>query len=87
MVKHFFCTTILSGLCLLPSQVVRAQPVMENLGRGVVVVRSGETSAYIGWRLLGTDPAGVGFNLYRTTGAGRPRSSWPISRPDRYDGA
>ena len=47
-----------------------AQPVMENLGRGVVVVRTGETSAYVGWRLLGTDPAGVGFNVYRAAGAG-----------------
>jgi rhamnogalacturonan endolyase len=46
---------------------------MENLGRGVVAVRSGETAAYVGWRLLGTDPDGVGFNLYRTTGAGRPQ--------------
>jgi len=46
--------------------------VMENLGRGVVVMRSGGTSAYVGWRLLGTDPAGVGFNLYRAAGPGRP---------------
>lgn len=45
---------------------------MENLGRGVVAVRSGEKSAYVGWRLLATDPAGVGFNLYRTAGTGAP---------------
>jgi rhamnogalacturonan endolyase len=71
-VKHFLRTAIMAGSCLLPSQIVRAQPVMENLGRGVVVVRSGEKSAYIGWRLLGTDPEGVGFNLYRVAGSGRP---------------
>ena len=53
---------------------------MENLGRGVVVVRSGETSAYVGWRLLGTDPAGVGFNLYRAAGAGRPIRAEPGRR-------
>jgi rhamnogalacturonan endolyase len=49
-----------------------AQPVMENLGRGVVVVRSTETSAYVGWRLLGTDPAGIGFNVYRASGGTDP---------------
>jgi rhamnogalacturonan endolyase len=43
---------------------------MENLGRGLVVVRTSETSAYVGWRLLGTDPAGVTFNVYRASGDG-----------------
>jgi rhamnogalacturonan endolyase len=45
---------------------------MENLGRGVVVVRQAEASAYVGWRLLGTDPAAIGFNLYKAAGSGRP---------------
>jgi rhamnogalacturonan endolyase len=45
---------------------------MERLGRGVVAVRSGESSAYVGWRLLGTDPANVGFNLYRASGVTKP---------------
>ena len=27
---------------------------------------------YVGWRLLGTDPAGLAFNVYRATGAGAP---------------
>ncbi len=46
--------------------------LVENLGRGVVAIRTGETSVYVGWRLLGTDPAGTAFNLYRTTGTGAP---------------
>src|SRR5918995_224959 len=50
-----------------------AQPVMEKLGRGIVVVRTGETAAYIGWRLLATDPSSVGFNVYRAAGDARPR--------------
>ena len=53
-------------MCLLPCDSARAQPIMESLGRGIVVVRTGEASAYVGWRLLGTDPSGVAFNLYRT---------------------
>ncbi len=39
---------------------------MEYLNRGLVVVRSGATTAYVGWRLLGTDPADIAFNLYRS---------------------
>lgn len=37
---------------------------MEDLDRGLVSVRSG-TGNYVGWRLLGTDPPNVAFNLYR----------------------
>jgi rhamnogalacturonan endolyase len=65
-------TTLLTCACLLSPETARAQYVMENLGRGIIVVRSGETSAYVGWRLLGTDPDAVAFNLYRAAGAGKP---------------
>ena len=65
-------TAFLACACLLTSNTAAAQHVMENLGRGVIVVRSAERSAYIGWRLLGTDPEEVGFNLYRAAGTGRP---------------
>jgi hypothetical protein len=37
---------------------------MEDLDRGLVSVRSGAGN-HVSWRLLGTDPAGVAFNLYR----------------------
>lgn len=43
---------------------------MENLGRGVVAVRSDEGSALITWRLLGLDPETIGFNVYRSVGDG-----------------
>lgn len=65
-------TAVLACACLLSATTAHAQYVMENLGRGLIVMRSGETSAYVGWRLLGTDPDGVGFNVYRTAGAGSP---------------
>jgi hypothetical protein len=45
-----------------------AQRQLEKLGRGVVVMRTGTTSAYVGWRLLGTDPDDTRFNLFRVTG-------------------
>jgi rhamnogalacturonan endolyase len=43
---------------------------MENLGRGLVALRTGTNSAYIGWRMLGTDPSGISFNLYRSQNGG-----------------
>ncbi|MDW7980579.1 MAG: autotransporter-associated beta strand repeat-containing protein [Verrucomicrobiales bacterium] len=51
-----------------------AQRQMEKLGRGVVAVRTGTSSVYVGWRLLATDPPDTGFNLYRSTAGG------PITR-------
>ena len=43
---------------------------MENLGRGVVAIRSADDAAFISWRVLGLDPEDIGFNLYRATGDG-----------------
>ncbi|WP_084774495.1 carbohydrate-binding protein [Nonomuraea candida] len=43
---------------------------MENLGRGVVAVRSGAGEVLVSWRLLGLDPDGIGFNVYRSTAGG-----------------
>jgi rhamnogalacturonan endolyase len=39
---------------------------MEYLTRGVVAVRRDDGQVYVGWRLLGTDPDAVTFNLYRS---------------------
>jgi rhamnogalacturonan endolyase len=60
-----FATT---AWALLSAGPVQAQFLVENLGRGVVALRTAESSVYVGWRLLGTDPAGIAFNLYRATG-------------------
>jgi hypothetical protein len=40
---------------------------MECLDRGVVAVPS-EENVFVSWRLFGTDPANVAFNLYRKVG-------------------
>ena len=52
---------LLLAALLLP---VHARP-MEKLDRGLVAVRQADGSVYAGWRLLGDDPAGAAFNLYR----------------------
>jgi hypothetical protein len=43
---------------------------LESLGRGVVAVRSSSTSVLVSWRLLGLDPDGIGFNVYRSAAGG-----------------
>jgi rhamnogalacturonan endolyase len=49
-----------------------AQRVMENLGRGVVAVRSSDRNVYVGWRMLATDPPDIAFNVYRSTDSAEP---------------
>ncbi len=53
-------------------QTVTGPSLMENLGRGVVAVRSATTDVFVSWRVLGTDPPDTAFNLYRSTGGGAP---------------
>jgi hypothetical protein len=57
---------------LLIPALVSGQYVVENLGRGVVAVRASETTVYVGWRLLGTDPAEIAFNVYRSVNGATP---------------
>ncbi|WP_197088543.1 rhamnogalacturonan lyase [Rufibacter radiotolerans] len=42
-----------------------AQRHVENLGRGVVAVRTNDSQVFVSWRVLGTDLPKVAFNLYR----------------------
>lgn len=55
------------------SAFAHAQFRMEDLSRGVIAVRTGASQVYVGWRLFGTDPSGVGFNLYRSSNGGHAK--------------
>src|SRR5919205_75627 len=68
--KNLRTGLILAAALFLFAGVARAQYLMENLGRGVVAVRQNASDVYVGWRLLGTDPSTVAFNLSRSTGGG-----------------
>jgi rhamnogalacturonan endolyase len=73
--KSFFSASVrryLTAIVILFSTFAPAfaQRQMEKLGRGVVVLHSATSQAYVGWRLLATDPTDVGFNLYRSTAGG-----------------
>jgi hypothetical protein len=58
--------TILLLLFLAPGRLA-AQKQMERLNRGVVAVRTSSSQVYVGWRLFGNDPSGIGFNVYRNS--------------------
>ena len=58
--------TALFGCAFVQSSLAQRQ--MERLDRGVVAVKQTNGAVFVGWRMLGTDPDAVGFNLYRTSG-------------------
>jgi fibronectin-binding autotransporter adhesin len=70
----------------LPATPAHAQRQMEKLGRGVVALRTSSTQVYVGWRLLGTDPDSIGFNLYRIANGGAPLklNSQPLTNTTDY---
>jgi rhamnogalacturonan endolyase len=70
---------------LLGVSFIHAARVMERLGRGVVAVQEADGKVFVSWRLLGTDPTAIAFNLYRTTAtAPLPDPSRFGSRPDGH---
>ena len=70
--KHFLLRmALMAGIAMLSLSVGFAQRQMEKLTRGVIAMNVGEGKAYISWRLFGTDPDGIAFNLYKSVdGAG-----------------
>jgi hypothetical protein len=66
----FTVSFAICGISALPTKRQAAPRPMENLGRGVVAVRSSSNSTLVSWRLLGLDPETIGFNIYRSTNDG-----------------
>jgi hypothetical protein len=64
-----------------PDEVVTTPKQVEKLDRGLVAVRTGANEVYVGWRLFGTDPATIGFNLYRN---GVKLNTDPITNSTNY---
>ncbi|MFT0802245.1 rhamnogalacturonan lyase [Bacillus swezeyi] len=61
-----------------------AQPrQMESLTRGLVAVKTGN-GVFVSWRLLGTEPSSVSFNVYRN---GRKLNNSPITSSTNYQDA
>ena len=74
------------GMIFLFVTTAGAQRYMEKLGRGVVAIHQGGGRVYVGWRMLGTDPETIAFNLYRSTGGGTPvkLNGQPITQSTNY---
>ncbi len=73
------------GLLLAVTSSAAAQRQMENLTQGIVAVKQ-SGAVYVGWRLFGTDPESVAFNLYCVTGEEDPVkvNETPISDSTNY---
>jgi rhamnogalacturonan endolyase len=62
-----FCLAFLSV-----SPVATAGRQMENLTRGIVAVPTEDGDHLVSWRLFGTDPESIAFNLYRQVTGSTP---------------
>jgi rhamnogalacturonan endolyase len=69
-----------------PANVPIAKRQMEHLGRGVVAINQGDGRVFVSWRMFGTDPDSIAFNLYRITGSNAPAkiNPAPITRCTCY---
>lgn len=72
-----FCVWMVAGAAF-------GQRRMEKLNRGIVAVRTSSSSTFISWRLLGTDPDNIGFNLYRD---GVKINTTPLTATTNYNDA
>jgi rhamnogalacturonan endolyase len=81
-------TTFVVVLLLLSAPLfpAGAQRQMEALGRGVVAVPRSDGKVWVGWRLLGTDPDSLAFNVYRSTGGARAvrLNDQPLAGPTSF---
>lgn len=70
----------------IASNKIAGPRLMEKLTRGVIAVHQGADTVYVGWRMFGTDADNVAFNLYRTTGNGKPvkLNKTPIAQSTNY---
>lgn len=73
------------SIILMHSCSAKGPRQMENLSRGVVAVNQGD-GFFISWRLLGTEPMDLGFNVYRKTENGQAvkLNSEPLTGPTWY---
>lgn len=63
---------ILESLPASPATPVTLPRQVEDLDRGLIVLRRATSEAFVSWRMLGTDPTDIAFNLYRSRNGGEP---------------
>ena len=67
MKNKFLCIYMLVAFAFSTAAQKILPRQMENLSRGVVAVNQGDGKVFVGWRMFGTDPDNIAFNLYRST--------------------
>lgn len=72
------CAGLLASALTAPAFAARQA---EYLDRGVVALPSTNGGIFISWRMLGDDPSGIGFNVYRN---GTRITSSPITTSTNY---
>lgn len=75
---------LLIFILIASNSALFAQRQMEKLNRGLVAVRTSTSSVFLSWRILGTDPDDIAFNLYRD---GVKITPTPISTSSNYSDA
>jgi rhamnogalacturonan endolyase len=81
MKDHIFSLILFTFFPLIACGQNLSPRQMEALDRGIVAVRTSPEEVFISWRLLGTDPAGTGFNLYRGK---KKLNSKPLTQKTNY---
>jgi len=76
-------TQVLLLLVFLTGNLM-AQRHLEKLNRGLVAVRTSSSQVFLSWRVLGSDPDNVAFNLYRD---GVKINTTPIVTATNYNDA
>ncbi len=66
--------------CVLVTGRADGARLMENLDRGVVAVNRGD-DVFISWRILGTEPQDIAFNIYRNS---EKINAEPITESSNY---
>lgn len=74
------CALLTLGVCSLSASNLYAAKQAEHLDRGVVALPAGN-GIFISWRMLGSDPSSVGFNVYRN---GTKITSSPITNSTNF---
>ncbi len=65
--SDYLCVILISLLLIAPvSNPAQGQRQVEHLDRGLLAVRISQTEVYVGWRMTGSDPDDIAFNLYRS---------------------
>ncbi len=88
-VRRWAAAGLLLLLAASSTRAVPLPPPLEPLQRGLVALKQEDGRVFISWRLLGSDPAGAAFNLYRVNDTGAPvkLNSSPLSGPTCYTDA